>query len=458
MVRRRLPAGVAWAWLSLVLFLPVAGTVLYMIFGEFRQAPRRQRRLRRAQDLIAKIVSAGRWDEHLAVPGEDAHLIRAYREMMGFPALDGNLIELLGSADRVFESLLADIRYARVSIDFEFYIWFSGGRADQVAQAMAEAAARGVRCRILLDAVGSAAFVRGPGLRALRGSGIDVVVALPSGIWRSFFARPDLRIHRKIVVVDSLTAYTGSMNLADPLHFKSDSDVSPWVDAMARIQGPMARALSAIFVSDWCAETGELAASEVTPGSEAPAGEKRGGAILQCLPSGPAVKDSTIEQALIMALNSARKSIILTTPYFVPGEALIYALVGAARRGVRTTLIVPERVDSRLTHFASRSFFGDLLEAGVRVALYRPGLLHTKSVTVDGRFSLFGSLNLDPRSLRINYEITIAAFDRDFTLALEALQSRYLDRSTVMDRPGDLRSKPREIWLGDLARLAGPLL
>ena len=159
-----------------------------------------------------------------------------------------------------------------------------------------------------------------------------------------------------------------------------------------------------------------------------------------------------------MAIYAAEKELILTTPYFVPNEVMLYALVAAARKGVDVTLVVPEQVDSRLIQYASRAFLRDLVQAGVRVALYRGGMLHTKSVTIDGQFCLFGSLNLDPRSLRINFEISLMLYDAEFTQRLRTLQCTYVERSLLLD----LAMCDAQSWTAlmreDLARLVGPVL
>lgn len=451
-LQRRLPAGVAWAWLSLLLFLPLVGTVLYLFLGEYRQSRRRQRRLK------AALENTDRWLQGNASAKADSGFLSVpIQSLMGAPPLGGNDIELLINADDAFPRILKDIREARQSIDLEFYIWDDGGRADDVVEAVAEAAQRGVRCRVLVDAIGSSRFVRGENFRRLRDAGVEMLIALPSGFWRSLLARPDLRIHRKIAVIDRAIAYTGSMNMADPKFFKIDAGVGPWVDALARIRGPAVSTLYGVFLADWCAETGADFETEARRSPFPDTAESKRVAI-QGLPSGPAVQNSAIEQVLIMAIYSARSALTLTTPYFVPSEALMFALIAAARRGVRTTLIVPKHVDSRLTDHASRTFLQELAAAGVAVARYRSGLLHTKSVTIDSEWSLFGSLNLDPRSLRINFEITIAVYDRVFTEDLANLQNTYLKESDLLT-PDDVARQPSlERWKGDLARLLGPLL
>lgn len=458
-LRRKLPVGVAWAWLSLILFLPVFGTVLYGFLGEYRMGRRRLRRLRAAtaaaNDITAKFLATPEAEQSL--PAAEASLARAADILFAAPVSGGNDIELLGSAEIAFPQMIADVSAARFSCDMEFYIWSDGGRADEFAEALLAAAARGVRCRVLLDQVGSARFLRGKMAERLRAGGVDLRAALPSGLLRSLFARPDLRIHRKILVVDGTVAYTGSLNLADPRYFKRGRGVGPWVDALCRVRGGAVKTLSLVFATDWSVETG-LDPLEVAGRLRFHDGAVDRQARIQCLPSGPALKNSEIEEVLLMAIYAARKELVLTTPYFVPSESLLYALMSAARRGVRVVLIAPRRVDSRLTHYASRAFLKELIEAGVRVGLYKPGMLHTKSVTVDGKFSLFGSLNLDPRSLRINFEITLAIYDETFARSLGALQKGYLEDCVMLDD----KFGERDGWIvglkEDLARLAGPLL
>jgi len=440
-----------------MIFIPIGGTALYLLFGEYRQSRRRQKRLQTAEDFIERVARERVPSAPAIDVGAYAHLAQAYQKIFGLPPQAGNDIELLPDAAHCFPRLIEDVDQARSSVDLEFYIWSDGGIVERLGAALMSAAGRGVKVRLLVDAIGSSAFLRGPNVTKMRDAGVEVGVALPSGFWRSLFARPDLRVHRKIAVIDGSVGYTGSLNIADPLLFKADAGVGQWVDALARVRGPAVLALYSVFLSDWCAETGENFVQSATSLSTRNT-MTVGPAAIQCLPSGPAVKDSAIEQALIMALNCARRELTLTTPYFVPSDALRYALVAAARRGVRTTLIVPKRVDSRFTHYASRSFLQDLLVEGVVIGLYRDGLLHTKSVTVDQELSLFGSLNLDPRSLRINFEITIAVYDRAFAHSLCELQAKYLDRCDLYSRADVEAQTAVEVWKSDLARLVGPLL
>jgi cardiolipin synthase len=459
-IKRRLPVGVALAWLGIILIFPFVGVVTYLLLGEYRLGRHRSRRAAVYREATAAELSRRpqlhRADSVSLGPAGGA-VARLAESVLGAAVLTGNRLKLLENAEAAFPVLIGDIERATQSCNLEFYIWYPGGHADEVVAAMIRAAKRGVQCRILVDAIGSKAFLKSPLVRDLRQNGVKVGVGLPAGPLSLFFVRPDLRLHRKIVIIDGAVGYTGSLNLADPRLFKQDAGVGQWVDALARVQGPAVTAMADIFREDWAVETGEtidLASPTGQPGGNT-ATEN---AVVQVLPTGPDARVDAIERVVLMALYAAEREVVLTTPYFVPSESLLSALLSAAGRGVQVTLIVPAKVDSRLVHFASRANQTDLLTAGVRVALYEGGLLHTKSITVDGRFCLFGSLNLDPRSLRLDFEITLLIYDPEFTAALRRLQEVYLGRSRMLDMATCRARSSFESLAEDSARLVGPVL
>ncbi len=454
-IARRLPVGVSLAWLAVILVFPFGGAIVYLFLGEYRLGWRRARRAAAYREAagvrLQKAPDLDRADL-AALPAECSAVARLVETTLGAAALGGNRLDLLPDADAAFGVLIADIDRAQRSCDLEFYIWSVGGRADEVGQALARAANRGVRCRVLVDALGSAGFLKSAQARDLRQTGVAIEAALPAALWRMLFRRPDLRLHRKIAVIDGTVGFTGSLNLADPRLFKQGAGVGQWVDAFVRVEGPAVERLADTFREDWELETGQsLEAPEPPPPAAGPA-------VVQVLPTGPDRHVEAIEQVILMTLYAARREVILTTPYFVPSEPLLLALLSAAGRGVQVTLIVPAKVDSRLVHFASRAYQADLLAAGVRVALFQRGLLHTKSITVDDQFSLFGSLNLDPRSLRLNFEITLAVHDADFTRSLRGLQRSYLAESVPLDLAACQARSTLERFAEDSARLVGPIL
>jgi cardiolipin synthase len=459
-IKRRLPVGVALAWLSVILILPLAGAVLYLLFGEYRLGHGRRRRAAHlaldCRKRFPQFYSTGGAGDSASNAGGEA-LARVAEALLGAPPLPNNRLELLPNAEAAFPGLLADIDRAARTCDLEFYIWSPGGCADEVARALIRAASRGVSCRVLVDALGSKAFLRSPWVNDLRNAGVQVQAALTAGLLRVVVARPDLRLHRKIVVIDGAIGYTGSLNLADPALFKQDAGVGRWVDALVRVQGPAVGALALTFLQDWALETGTPPDWERLPAGAAQ-DTSAGTAPVQVLATGPDARVDAIAYVLLSAAFAARQELVLTTPYFVPGEPMLAALISAAARGVQVTLIVPARVDSRLVRYASQAFQAELIRAGVRVALYQGGLLHTKSITVDGRFCLFGSVNLDPRSLRLDFEITLAVYDEGFTRAVRQLQKTYVEKSVLLDLATCASRSALERFQEDAARLVGPVL
>jgi cardiolipin synthase len=458
-MKRRAP-GVSLAWLILVIVLPYAGAVLYFLVGESTLG---RRRMTRAAALLSPLES---WIER--VPSAAAMAQRTVPEAWkklrpfvegsaGFTAVAGNRLELIEGAHATLRKIIADIDRARSTCDMEFYIWNRGGMADQVAEALIRAEARGVRARVLLDSVGSGPFLRSALARRMRAGGVELVEALPVGLVRSLFVRIDLRLHRKIVVIDGTIAYTGSLNLVDPQFFKQRSGVGEWIDAMVRVTGPAVKLLELVFVWDWLIETGETLEGLIPDNADdmpAPAGQ----AIAQILPSGPGYRSGTIQQLLLTAIYSAQRELIMTTPYFVPDEAFIGALQAAAQRGVDVILIVPYRIDSILVRYASRAYNDDLLHSGVRIMRFRGGLLHTKSVVVDGETTLFGTVNLDIRSLRLNFEVTMIAYDAAFGSEVRDLQLRYASQSEPLDLERWRERGHVGRFLENAAQLVSPLL
>lgn len=459
-IMRRRPVGVALAWIMLIAVVPFAGAAIYLTFGELRLGNRRARRAATIHDLyeewLENLRRRSKVDWATCHPNSEP-LSRLAQNAAGISALAGNAYRLLDDWHAILDSIVADIDAANSTCHMVFYIWSAGGKADDVAAALIRAAGRGVKCRVLVDAVGSRQFLVSQTAQLMRDGGVELRDALPGGLLRMPFLRFDLRLHRKIVVIDGEIAYTGSLNMVDPRYFKQDARVGQWVDAMIRVTGPAVEPLAITFLEDWQIETDEELESLIKTG-DVRRPEPCGEVPMQVIPSGPAIRNDAIQQILLMTIYSAQRELILTTPYFVPDESMVVALISAARRGVEVTLVVPQRTDSVMIRFASQSFKGDLLASGVRVAQFTGGLLHTKSISVDGEISLIGSLNLDPRSMYLNFEITIAVFDAGFTAELRDLQLRYIGQSEMMDlekwRSRSIVTKFAE----NVARLLGPLL
>lgn len=458
-MRKRAPS-VSIAWLVIVLLLPFAGAITYLLLGETRLGERRAARLIKGRPTIRQWSSTIR--EHpqvdwTAVNPECLPLDRQAMTVTGIPTKGGNNLELIEGAEIFFNRLIADIRRAKHSCSLEFYILNKGGRVDQLVSELFAARKRGVHCRLLLDSIGSKSFLCSRIAIALRKAGVEIVEALPAGLIRALFVRIDLRNHRKIALIDGKIAYTGSQNLVDPRFFKQKNGLGEWVDAMVRVTGPVTELLQATFLFDWFLEQGKQRGDTI--GTDAlhsvpPAGN----ALVQLVPSGPGYGEDTIHNLLLTTLYAARREIVLTTPYFVPDIALLAALKSAAERGVAVWIIVPQRNDSLLVHYASRARYDVLAQAGVRIMAFTGGLLHTKTITVDNDFCLFGSVNLDMRSFWLNFEMTLFVYNREFTQQVRALQQRYLAQTTRYDSEKFHNRSLGERFLENIALLVSPLL
>ncbi|MDN3682496.1 cardiolipin synthase [Vibrio tapetis subsp. quintayensis] len=426
-VMKRRPVSVSLAWLMIIYIIPVVGVFCYFLFGELNLG---RKRAERAKQMFTPYEF---WFKQLH--DCQAHHPELLNEQMtqihdlclnrtGIPALSGNTLSLQTSPDDILHSIIEDIEQASISIRVEFYIWHPGGLADSVASALIRAAKRGVTVQVLLDSAGSHRFFKSHWNKMLLDAGVDVVQALAVSPFRVFLRRLDLRQHRKIIVIDDAIGYTGSMNLVDPAHFKQNAGVGQWIDVMVRVTGPTVNVLAAIHAWDWEVETGE----RILPMYPTCSVDKSAGLHpVQVVPSGPGMPENLIQQVLILAINQAKESVRITTPYFVPSEDLLNTLKMTAQRGVKVELIIPHRNDSIMVKWASKAFYTELLNAGIGIYEFSGGLLHTKSVVIDQQYCLIGTVNLDMRSLWLNFEVTLAVDDTAFTQELYWLQQSYID-------------------------------
>ena len=425
----------AMAWLLIIYILPLVGIIAYLSFGELYLGKRRAERARTMWPSTAKWLNDLK-SCHSIFATEHSDVARSLFQLcenrQGIAGVKGNQLQLLTSTDDTMKALIRDIQLARHNIEMVFYIWHPGGMADEVAETLMAAARRGVHCRLMLDSAGSVTFFRSPWLAMMRNAGIDVVEALQVSLLRVFLRRMDLRQHRKVVLIDNYIAWTGSMNMVDPRYFKQDAGVGQWIDLMARMEGPVATTMGIIYSCDWEIETGKRILPP-PPDTNVMPFEQESGHIIQVIASGPGFPEDMIHQALLTAVYSAREQLIMTTPYFVPSDDLLHAICTAALRGVEVSIIVPRHNDSLLVGWASRGFFTELLEAGVKIYQFEGGLLHTKSVLVDGQLSLIGTVNLDMRSLWLNFEITLVIDDDGFGSDLAHVQDDYIARSRLVD-------------------------
>ncbi len=454
----RRPVGVVLAWFLIVVLVPLLGIGLYILIGERPVGRKLTRKIIRMDKEYAAITENMRQryqaDKQL-LPIEGRALSLLAESNNGSPVIAGNKIELFTSSLKILQLFIDEINQAKTTLHLEFYIWALGGDADRVGEALIAAAKRGVACKVLLDSLGSKDWFKSNWPKRFRDAGIEVTEALPIQIGRFQFRRADLRLHRKIFVIDNAVVWTGSMNMVDPRSFKQDSGVGEWVDAMVRIEGPVASQFELTFSFDWSVDNPKITHfNDVAPAATPIEGK----ALAQEFSSGPVYRDDILYQVLLSAIMDARKELTITTPYFGPDDGLIQALMAAAGRGVNVTLIVPKLNDSTLVAWSSRSFYADLMNAGVNIAEFHGGLLHTKSLLIDKRVAIFGSVNFDQRSLRLNFEISLIVYNDEFCAKLETLIDSYLAQSDMVN-PVSWAKRPHwRVLLENAAHLASPLL
>ncbi len=446
-------------WLLLFLLVPVLSWVLYTLIGGNHLGSLRTRRY----EFITRPIeerSAQIWQHNQVEPepgeGEYAHLAALATNVSGFPTLRGNHLELIAEPAKFLNRLVQDIDAATHHVHLCYYIWDPDAKGTLLAEAAIRAAQRGVACRVLVDSVGSSSLLKSELWGRMERAGVKCVEALPANVWRAVLERVDLRNHRKVAVIDGRVAYCGGQNVTEH-NFKSGIGGSrgPWIDATVRMVGPAVQPLQISFLRDWAMDSSEEPADA---GFLFPRSPAVGKSIVHVIPSGPGPRPDAIHQAFLSLLFAARREIIMTTPYFVPDEATKAAILNAALRGVDITLMVPKVTDSTLVGAAGRSYFEELLEAGVKIWLHQRGLLHVKAMTIDQKFSMIGSANFDIRSFWLNFESTLFVYDEDFTHKLRELQLGYLEESKQVMHDAWIRRPRLAHFRDNVARLFGPLL
>ncbi|MDN5734223.1 cardiolipin synthase [Psychrobacter celer] len=497
--------GVSIAWVAVLYTLPVFGFIAYILLGE----PMIGRRYRERVDQASLLMNDMARREHLVFDQGQELLPPNYRGVSqigtrwtGFGVFPDHNMQLLTEPSAIFNSLIDDINAAQRTVFMEFYIVYPKGQVLELIEALAAAARRGVECHLLADSVGSFSFFNSSAHRTLERAGVFVHQSLPVGLFKTLFKRSDLRNHRKIVVIDEYIGYIGSFNLVDPRFFKQNKNVGQWIDVAIRATSQqaisIATAMAKVVVTDIGAENNEnldalnqrvnnytrkLYVMDPTIndlnsrvkvlgdhidyheqpdiGSTSIVIPKKPivkGVLAQLIPSAPQVTAHVIYNTLVTVIHRANKRIRITTPYFVPDEALSGALTIAAKRGVEVTLIVPEKVDSFLVQHASQAYYQELLEAGVNIALFTGGLLHTKTVVVDDDYCLFGTVNIDMRSFYLNMEVSLAIYTPEMVAQVADCQEVYLQSCRYVSLEAWQQRHGAERLFDNVVRLFSPLL
>ncbi len=447
--------GSATAWLLFSFFLPYLALLAFLLIGSPKLPRARRDRQRDMDSLIAERVR-----QLEAMPDAPVQIIEVDDErkpvaalvqrLGGFPVFDGG-VELLSVYAESIDRIVVDIDSATRYVHMLYYIFADDPSGKKVVDALCRAAERGVTCRVLYDALGNRPYI-GKLADRLRAAGVRIRPALPIKIVGSGRLRPDLRNHRKITVVDGVVAYTGSQNIVEP-EFKPGV---VYEELVVRVTGPAVIELAAVFLTDWQSESGEQLPPEERPNvveaieSHVPC---------QVLPSGPAYNTDNTALLFATLLYSARKRAVLTTPYFIPDESLLYAIENAALRGVDVRLIVSAQGDQFLVSRAQRSYYQEMLETGVRVfAVRAPALIHAKHISIDDDIALIGSSNFDVRSFVLNLEIVLLAYDRSVVAAQAAVIESYYARADEITLASWTQRPAGQQFVENTCRLVSALL
>ncbi|GAA0974009.1 Cardiolipin synthase A [Nocardioides aquaticus] len=425
----------AMAWLILILVIPLAGFVVFLFLGRTDVGGARLARQREADEAIRSATDRLAPADVTGPPYLDS-IAALGRNLGSLPLQDGNHVELIAGYREAIAAMTQAVGTAASSVEVEFYIAAWDDVTGPFFEALVAAAERGVTVRLLLDHIGSRSI---PGHRELiarlEGLPIQFHQMLPVRPLKGQFQRPDLRNHRKIVVVDGRVAFMGSQNLVEPGYNKprNHQHGREYVDLVARIEGPTVNALRAVFAKDWYIESHERTGDDIRPETAPP---HQDGVAGQVVPSGPGYATENNLRLFTALIYSAQSRVSLTSPYFVPDEPLLYAVTTAARRGVAVELFVSEWGDQFMVSHAQCSYYQALLEAGVRIHLYPPPwILHSKHFSIDDDVAVIGSSNMDMRSFALNYEVSLLLTGGDVVARFRAVEDGYraMTRELTLD-------------------------
>jgi cardiolipin synthase len=459
LIRRKEPSSTV-AWILVLVLLPSVGWILFLMFG--RDRVRLPAKRKRELDAIVRAqVSASR-DETpdadrtsnlalvAATPLEQA-MFRIGQRLTHLRATGGNKVDVLVDGQKMYDALGEAIDGARHHVHAQYYLIRNDATGAWFRDRLVAAAKRGVTVRLLMDGFGCLGIGAG-WRRPLLKAGVSVAEFLPMHNW--LLQPVNLRNHRKIVVVDGDTAFTGGFNIGD--EYKGNMPgVGVWRDVHLRIRGPAAAELHRVFFQDWAFATREPIDPRTYFEREM---QSHGDAKIAIVTSGPDTRTEAIHRMFFGAIVGATRDVLLTTPYFVPTESLTVAMELAAMRGVDLKLVLPARSNHRVTFHAGRSFYTDLLRAGVDIREYQPGIVHAKTLVADSQIALVGSANMDLRSFRLNFEVHTLVYDGPTAARLreafddDLAKTRRVDLADWEGRPWNYRVKE------GAARLVSPLL
>jgi cardiolipin synthase len=443
------------AWLLTIFFIPYLGALLFLLIG-YRTLPKS--RLAKQEQINQFILESTEGMERVRKdhpwPGWLESVVELNRNLGAMPLVGDNTASLLSDYAGSLAAMTEAIDGAKKYVHVEFYILSYDTTTAPFFDAMENAVKRGVIVRVLLDHVQSK---RHKGyrrtLRHLTRTAVKWELMLPLQPLKGKWQRPDLRNHRKLLVVDGKIGFMGSQNIIDRTYNKRGNIRRglKWKDLMTRLEGPIVAGLNAIFITDWYSETDELLTRDIEP-----VGPRNVPDAIDCqvVPSGPGFVGENNLRLFLALLYYAQERLIITSPYFVPDESIMYAITTAVDRGVHVELFVSEIGDQALVHHAQRSYYEELLRAGVTIYMYKaPYILHAKHFTVDDQVAVIGSSNMDMRSFSLNMEVSLMVRGASFVADLRRIEDGYRADSRELTLEEWQGQPLRSTALDNLARL-----
>jgi len=452
------------AYLLLVTFLPIIGIIFYFSFGiNYRKRKMYSKKLLN-DDNLAKKLKADIFQYSKNTFEQNNEAVKKSRELALMllrdstsPLTANNSVKLLVNGENKFPEVLKALGEAKNHIHIEYYIYEDDNIGKTIESILIRKVKEGVAVRFIYDDFGSRA-IRRKLVKRLKNGGVKVF-PFSKIIFIAFANRLNYRNHRKIIVVDGKTAFTGGINVSDRyINDGNNTNKLFWRDTHLRIDGPGVKYLQYLFLCDWnfCAK------DSVQPDEEYFPREKyfsvSANKVVQIAASGPDSDIPTIMFSLLQAINLATKEILITTPYFIPGNSLIDALIIAALSGISVKLLVPGISDSRLVNLAARSYYDDLLTAGVDIYQYKKGFVHAKTMVTDGSTSIIGTANMDQRSFDFNFEVNAIVYDPETANQLRSIFFEDLKNAERIDVTAWKQRPWYKLLIEQTARLISPLL
>ena len=445
-LQKRAPLS-SLAWIFFVTLVPILGPIIYALAGP-------QRLERKASKLKDKRgpthVSFSDSLERTSLHWRERNVLSMASQISQYDVTQGNEVEFFDDQELLLEEMAESIRNAKKTVHLQYYIIATDEVTRNLSQDLIDAAKRGVDVRVLYDAFGSF-FLKKVTLRRLTKGGVKLASFLPFTVFPNI-RYMNFRNHRKILVVDGTQAFTSGVNIGK--QYLGRKNKKQWHDYGVRVTGPTCSQLQDVFARDWHFATHEVVTGEIEP--PAPTNQKK--STIQVLESGPDSEFHALHKAVFLAINSAENSITMTTPYFIPDSAILTAMTVAALRGVRVKIILPAKSDAPHVQWAGRSFYDELIDAGVEIYEYQPRILHAKLMVIDEKWTLLGSGNMDIRSFRLNFELNLLVLSQEFSAQCETSLNKDIEDSERIVPSEFMNRSIRKRLIENTCRLFSPVM